>query len=98
MENKKTVAYLTRHTVSNYGSVLQAYATQTALEKLGCNAVCINYFEILYMGVLLNLNSNLSKKRLKQTVAFTHIEKDLSAHFWQRGLSYFIALVGFIIR
>mgnify|MGYP007111477569 CR=1 FL=1 len=44
MDNKKTVAYLTRHTVSNYGSVLQAYATQTALEKLGCNAVCINYY------------------------------------------------------
>lgn len=42
--NKKTVAYLTRHTVSNYGSVLQAYATQTALEKLGYNPVCINYY------------------------------------------------------
>lgn len=44
MNNKKTVAYLTRHAVSNYGSVLQAYATQTALEKLDCNAVCINYY------------------------------------------------------
>ena len=44
MNNKKTVAYLTRHAVSNYGSVLQAYATQTALEKLGCYAVFINYF------------------------------------------------------
>lgn len=41
---QKTVAYLTRHTVSNYGSVLQAYATQTALEKLGCDPVCINYY------------------------------------------------------
>lgn len=44
MEKKKTVAYLTRHAVSNYGSVLQAYATQTALEKLGANAVCIDYY------------------------------------------------------
>ena len=44
MNNKKTVAYLTRHTVSNYGSVLQAYATQTAIEKIGCNPVCINYY------------------------------------------------------
>lgn len=44
MDKKKTVAYLTRHAVSNYGSVLQAYATQTALEKLGCNAVCIDYY------------------------------------------------------
>lgn len=44
MNNKKTVAYLTRHTVSNYGSVLQAYATQTALENLGYNPICINYY------------------------------------------------------
>lgn len=44
MNNKKTVAYLTRHTVSNYGSVLQSYATQTALENLGYNPVCINYY------------------------------------------------------
>lgn len=43
MNNNKTVAYITRHTVSNYGSVLQAYATQTAIEKLGYNAVCIDY-------------------------------------------------------
>ena len=41
MKKKKTVAYLTRHAVSNYGSVLQAYATQTALEKLGANAVLL---------------------------------------------------------
>ncbi|MGN0450343.1 MAG: polysaccharide pyruvyl transferase family protein [Ruminococcus sp.] len=44
MSEKPIVAYLTRHTVSNYGSVLQAFATQTALEKLGCNPVCINYY------------------------------------------------------
>lgn len=42
--SKKTVAYLTRHIVSNYGSVLQAYATQTAIEKLGYNALCIDYY------------------------------------------------------
>lgn len=44
MNKPKTVAYITRHTVSNYGSVLQAYATQTAIEKLGHKAVCINYY------------------------------------------------------
>ena len=44
MADKKTVAYFTRHTVSNYGSVLQAYATQVAIEKLGCNAVCVDYY------------------------------------------------------
>lgn len=40
---KKKVAYITRHTVSNYGSVLQAYATQAALKNLGYDPVCINY-------------------------------------------------------
>lgn len=42
--NKKKVVFLTRHTVSNYGSVLQTYATQTALETLGYNAECVNYW------------------------------------------------------
>ena len=37
------VAFITRHTPSNYGSVLQAYATQRAIEGLGHEAVCINY-------------------------------------------------------
>ena len=40
----KTVAYLTRHHISNYGSVLQAYATQHTLEKLGYQPVCIDYY------------------------------------------------------
>lgn len=41
---KKTVAYLTRHHISNYGSLLQAYATQKTLEKLGYHPVCIDYY------------------------------------------------------
>lgn len=40
----KTVAYLTRHHISNYGSVLQAFATQRTLEKLGYTPVCIDYY------------------------------------------------------
>lgn len=39
----KKVAFITRHAVSNYGSVLQAYALQTAIEGLGHEAVCIDY-------------------------------------------------------
>lgn len=31
------------HRVINYGSVLQAYATQYIVEKLGCNAIIIDY-------------------------------------------------------
>lgn len=41
----KKVAYITRHAIANYGSALQTYATQTAIEKLGYEAVCINYIK-----------------------------------------------------
>ena len=40
----KKVLYLTRHAVANYGSVLQAYATEKAIESTGNQAVCINYY------------------------------------------------------
>lgn len=39
----KRVALLTIFQVPNYGSVLQAYATQRVLEKLGCQCDVINY-------------------------------------------------------
>lgn len=42
--SRKKVAFITRHTPSNYGSVLQTYATQKALENLGYDAECINYW------------------------------------------------------
>lgn len=44
MTQAKTVAFVTRHIVANYGSVLQAYATQQAIKKLGHKPVCIDYF------------------------------------------------------
>lgn len=40
----KKVMYFTRHAVANYGSVLQSYATQKAIEATGNEAVCINYY------------------------------------------------------
>lgn len=44
MTQAKTVAFVTRHIVANYGSVLQAYATQQVIKKLGHKPVCIDYF------------------------------------------------------
>ena len=44
MTDKKTVAYITRHIVANYGPVLQAYATQEALKNIGAKPLCIDYF------------------------------------------------------
>ena len=40
MEN---IAIITYHAAYNYGSVLQAYATQFIVEKLGYGAEIINY-------------------------------------------------------
>lgn len=37
------VAVITRHAISNYGSLLQAYATQKAIEKIGCDCEVIDY-------------------------------------------------------
>ncbi|MBQ8543010.1 MAG: polysaccharide pyruvyl transferase family protein [Bacteroidaceae bacterium] len=39
----KKVGLITIYHVPNYGSVLQTYATQTLLEKLGCKCNIINY-------------------------------------------------------
>lgn len=39
----KTVAIITIHYGANYGSVLQAYATQCLFEELGYNAFVIDY-------------------------------------------------------
>lgn len=44
MTNKKLkVGVITMHRVVNYGSVLQAYATQQILERIGCNCEIIDY-------------------------------------------------------
>ena len=37
------IEIITRHSVPNYGSILQAYAMQKAIEKLGHDAEIINY-------------------------------------------------------
>lgn len=38
------VALITLHTVSNYGSCLQTYATQRLFERLGCQTEVIDYY------------------------------------------------------
>ncbi len=37
------IAVITRHAISNYGSLLQAIATQRIIENLGCSCEIINY-------------------------------------------------------
>lgn len=42
----KKVAVITLHTVSNYGSCLQTYATQSLIERLGFEAEIIDYWRL----------------------------------------------------
>ena len=45
-----TIGVISRHSVANYRSLLQAYALQTVLEKMGYNAININYTPINEVG------------------------------------------------
>lgn len=40
------VDFITRHAIPNYGSILQTYATQKVLNKLGCDSEVINYIRL----------------------------------------------------
>lgn len=40
------VDFITRHAIPNYGSILQTYATQEVLKKLGCDSEVINYIRL----------------------------------------------------
>ncbi len=71
---KKKVELITLQRVPNYGSVLQAYATQKTLEKLGYEVEIINYFpERMSIKAMLrrikNKNNKLKKSLLLRTIA-----------------------------
>lgn len=44
------VSVITRHSVANYGSILQSYATQKAINKLNCDCEIIDYTKIEEQG------------------------------------------------
>lgn len=71
---KKKVEVITLHRTVNYGSVLQAYATQYVLEKLGYQVEFIDYYpERLHMLGMLkrikNKSERLSKSLFLRTIA-----------------------------
>ena len=66
MQNKKKIDIITLHRTVNYGSVLQAYATQYILEKLGYKVEFIDYYpERLHMLGMLKRIKN-KKEKLKK--------------------------------
>ena len=57
------VKIITRHAVANYGSILQAYATQKAIEKLGHESEIINYVRYDEQGK--NISDTMLKRNKK---------------------------------
>ena len=63
------VDIITRHFIPNYGSILQTYSTQKALEKLGYDSEVINYIkdeETNKKSVA--TNSNIKENGLKSKI------------------------------
>lgn len=57
------VGIITRHAVANYGSILQAYATQKAVEKLGYESEIINYIRTDEQGF--NISDTMLRRNQK---------------------------------
>lgn len=62
-KSKKKIAIITRHAVSNYGSVLQSYALQYAFSKIGADSEIIDY--IRFDEDYKNIANTLVKKSKK---------------------------------
>ena len=68
--DKKKVEVITLHRIVNYGSVLQAYATQYIMEKLGYEVEFVDYYpERMHMLGMLKRIKNKSE-RLKKNLLF----------------------------
>ena len=78
------VSIITRHSIPNYGSLLQSYATQKTFEKLGYDAEIINYVRYDERGkqsILTNchIGKNGFKNKIKRMIYFAyHDDRRLS--------------------
>lgn len=68
----KKISVITLHRIVNYGSVLQAYATQYIMKKLGNDVEIIDYYpERMHMLGMLKRIKNKSKKLQKSLILRT---------------------------
>lgn len=70
----KKIEVITLHRIVNYGSVLQAYATQYALENMGYDVEFLDYYpeRMHLLGMLKrikNKNNKLKKSLILRTIA-----------------------------
>lgn len=84
----KKIAVITLHAVKNYGSVLQTYATQQVLEKLGYKVEIINYIREF------NLDENIADKVTEKDSGIKKIAKKLvlipTVHRWKTVFNSFL--------
>ena len=71
---KKKIEVITLHRIVNYGSVLQAYATQYVLENMGYDVEFLDYYpeRMHLLGMLKrikNKNNKLKKSLLLRSIA-----------------------------
>ena len=69
----KNIGILTFHASHNYGSMLQAYALQTYLERQGCVVTIINFRGLAQKTMYGRPGKLLSKKVLKNLVTNPHL-------------------------
>ena len=65
----KTVCYITLHTTPNYGSCLQAYATQSVFESLGWRPLLVDYWRKVNQSSYL-VDKSFKNGRLRPLSAF----------------------------
>lgn len=71
MSKKARVAVITLQAVKNYGSVLQAYATQVVLERLDQDVVIIDYIREF------NLDNKIADKITENDKGLKKIAKEI---------------------
>lgn len=76
------VNIITRHAVANYGSVLQAYATQKAIEKLGHESEIINYVRYDEQGKNISDTMLRRNKKWNSNIIFRCIYKIVQTNIY----------------
>ena len=70
---KKKIEVITLHRIVNYGSVLQAYATQYVLENMGYDVEFLDYYpeRMHLLGMLKRIkNKNNKLKKIFKCLSF----------------------------
>lgn len=80
----KTISIITLHTVPNYGSCLQSYATQQVFETLGWKATLVNYCRKVNQPQY-KLNKAFEEGRARRLAPIWHLLPNIAKHAVSKG-------------